>query len=75
MEGPKQMSLFVTETFFSISHFFINSLINEIDPLVTEDHEFEPRDESTLLALFGFLGLSKVYVQKTGTLLPVNGLS
>ena len=73
MEGPKQMSLFVTESFFSILQFFlIDSLINEIDPLVTEDHEFEPRDESTLLALFGFLGLSKVYVQKNGTLL--NGL-
>ena len=32
--------------------------MEEIKPLVTEKHEFEYRDESNLLALFGIYGLS-----------------
>ena len=35
----------------------IETLLEEIKPVVTEEHEFKYRDESMLKALFGSFGL------------------
>ena len=50
----KDFSIELSSTIVKV---FIDTLMEKIRPVLTENHEFKYRDESRLTALFGIFGL------------------